>query len=89
MGLESPFYYLDSAGWRVALYTNQDEGVSNLSANQERWHDFGPAPEGGVYSMVQLEASPDFPVRSDGGPGRCLVHGSILRLVLFANHLEG
>src|SRR5437016_8784195 len=39
--------------------------------------------------MEKLEARFDFAVRRDGGPGRGLVHGTVLCALLSANHSEG
>ena len=38
--------------------------------------------------MGEPEAGFDFTFWRDGGPGRCLVHRAVLRIVLFANRSE-
>ena len=78
--------HLDFPGGHLALHPFADEGVADLQSNKKRGHYFGATLEGSFYEMAKSITRFYFTLRSYRGTRSCLVHGTVLRIVLSANN---
>src|SRR5215469_4297625 len=89
MGLAAPVPALDFPGRRFALHSSPHERVANLPGAQKRRDDVRQASERSHYKLEQLEACPDFAVRSDRWAGRGWIYSPHSCVVLPADDPEG
>ena len=88
-GWRIPFLHLDFPGGHLPLHPAANEGIADLSADQERRNDLSEAAERGIHEMGQPEACSDLALWRNGGTRSGLVHRPVLCVVLSADDSQG
>ena len=89
VGLAHSVHHLDLPRWYLALHSRPDEGVADISADQECRNDLSATTQRSVYALGEPQARADFAFRGDGGTRSGLVHRTVLRALLSTDDFEG